>query len=156
MKKKLCLSHNLEKSLFVSFTVPILFIGFAYSLDRAYTAIGQDGGCIGIFYRCWFTQLALSSLFTIIVFLFLWYIVTLPPKQPTVLFILLVFTITIFLYPYLRGFFPFLTFSALRSIPLLAQLNHILSDSSPRSFLTLAALLVTLCVFYSLWHLTRK
>ncbi len=136
---------RLTHSKLFSAAVPVLFLLLAYLIDLAYQSFPDPSvGCIGIHRRCTLVHLALSALFVLAALGYVWFIPAPLTRRPLTIILSLTLGTTTIIYPILTRFVPFLNYYSLRTLPFIGYVHLQLSNSTPRSFLILAALLITL------------
>jgi len=146
---------RIRNSSLFSGTIPLAFLALAYTIDYTYVKLVQESSQILTYWPYWFISLALSAAFALATILYIWYLATTFPIRLIVIPTSLILSLIIFLYRYIAPLTS-LTHYTLRSLPFLARLHLHLIYSSPRSFLSIASLIVALGVVVTLWRFTGK
>jgi hypothetical protein len=142
-----------NSSLF-SGTISLVFLALAYTIDYTYVKLVQESSQTLTYWPYWGISLALSASFALATILYIWYLATTFPIRPIIIPISLILSLIIFLYRYIAPL-TFLNYSTLRSLPFLARLHLQLIDSNPRSFLSIATLIIALGVVITLWRIIK-
>jgi hypothetical protein len=144
--------RRVKNSLLLSLVAPLIILTLAYSIDYVYMEIAQESSAILAHWPYWPAFLALSALFALGIFLYIWYLVTVPEAQPYISVVSLILFLFIFIYRYIAPHYHILGLP-----PFLARLHSLLlMNSSPRSFLIIATLIMGIGAVITLWRFTKK